>query len=104
MSQKEPLKISESTGNKKIFFGDDGEVVDKPQHKAENSKNKSFKKSHTNGTDTEITDKWHQKYDEYNSNELTELKESELKTFIDHCKNCFEEQVPKLEKSKFSTV
>ena len=104
MNKKEPIKISTNPGNKKIIFGEDGEVVDKPvQEKKESDKNnKNSKKNNNklkNGTENDLGKKWHQQYDEHNSKELAEIKESEFRTFEEHCKKCFDEEVEKLVKS-----
>lgn len=101
MNKKEPLVISTEKTNKKIFFGEDGEVVDKPIEIKENKQSNKIKKLtkfDSNGTDIET--KWYQLYEEYNTNELMEIKESEFRTFEEHCKKCFTEEVEKLQKSK----
>lgn len=100
MNKKEPLKISTEKTNKKIFFGENGEVVDKPivNNEEKQNKIKKSKKHFSNGSD--IGTKWYQLYDEYNTKEPMEIKESEFKTFEEHCKKCFTEEVEKLQKSK----
>jgi hypothetical protein len=104
MNKKEPLKITTEKTNKKIFFGENGEVVDKPVINSDESQNNKIKKSKKynarNDTGKDIETKWYQIYDEYNTKELMEIKESEFKTFEEHCKKCFTETVEKLEKSK----
>lgn len=104
MNKKELLKIAENPGNKKIFFGDDGEIIDKPLEKKEEKQNNKIKKSKNhmkNGNDRDIGSKWFEEYDEYNTKELSEIKESEFKTFEEHCKKCFDEEVEKSQKSKY---
>jgi hypothetical protein len=117
MSLKVPLVIDTSAKNKKLFFGDDGEVVDKPAGKKESKKNDSPQKNtnqnKSNGKfshkqngfgpkkeEGDLEQKWHQLYAEHNTDEIIDIKNSEFSTFEDFCKKCFNEEVQKLTKSK----
>jgi ribosomal protein S3AE len=102
-----PMKIDLNPKGKKLVFNDDGETIEKPveisldstngDKKSSKHKNK-FKKNDMNSDDVES--KWYQLYDEYNSNELLEMKDAEFNTFRDFCRNCFEEEIQRLAKSK----
>ncbi|XP_070497561.1 nucleolar complex protein 1 [Chironomus tepperi] len=96
IKNKEPLKITTEKTNKKIFFGENGEIVDKPIETKDEKQEKIKKSKKYDGHD--IGKKWYQLYDEYNTKELMEIKESEFKTFEEHCKKCFTEEVEKLQK------
>lgn len=107
---KTPLKIDLNTSTKKVYFGDDGGVVDKPKkvekediseisngHSA--SKNKQFGKKSTDQS-KEIEKKWYQKFDAFNTGEVKELSDFENKTLAQICRNAFSELIVKLEKSE----
>lgn len=114
MNRKGPIKIEAGMQNKKILFGEDGEVVTKPTEKKDNNKNDtSTQKSknqnkangfkHTNGFGTKKEDdvgkRWYQLYEEYNTDELHEIKMSEFNTFEEFCKKCFNDEAEKLGKN-----
>lgn len=109
---KTPLKIDLNTSTKKVYFGDDGGVVDKPKkvekeeksevsngHGAAGSKNKQFGKKSTDES-KEIEKKWYQKFDAFNTGEVKELSDFENKTLTQICRNAFSELIVKLEKSE----
>lgn len=115
MKPKQAVKIDEAGNNKKVYFGDDGQVVDKPVVKQKIAKvpkvvvenetsevlekpKKSFKKYQQNGEDLET--RWYQFYEEHNTSEFKEIKDSELKTLQTFCRNCFNEEIQNLSKSE----
>lgn len=112
MKPKTPLKIDLDSESKKVYFGDDGSVVDKPKekkiekiiqepeitHTFSNGKAK-FKKSQN---PDEIQQKWYMKFADFNSDELKEIKDSEINALTQLCKSSFNDVVAKLEKSKFN--
>lgn len=119
MNKKEPLVINTNAQNKKIFFNEDGDVVDKPVTKKEKKKNEpqtennevnaedsnvKFNKKNKNGykqpSDNDVESRWHQLFEEYNTDEFIEIKTTEFNTFEEFCKKCFTEEVQRLGKSK----
>lgn len=116
MKPKQTVKIDEAGNNKKVYFGDDGQVVDKPVVKQkivkvpkvvaevgtsevlEKKPKKSFKKYQPNGEDLET--RWYQFYEEHNTSEFKEIKDSELNTLQALCRNCFNEEIQKLSNSE----
>ena len=115
MKPKEPLKILPSGGNKKVYFADDGKVTEKvtpsPQiviskeKTAEEPqiKQKKFKKD-SRKEGEELGTRWYQVYEEHNSNEMTEVKDSEMRSFEEHCKKCFNEEFENFQKSKLQEI
>lgn len=110
IKDKTPLKIDLNSSTKKVYFGDDGSVVDKPiiSEKIENSelssdqystKNKLTKKS-KNDESNDVEKKWYHTFQDFNTNELKELSDFENKTLSQICRHAFNELVVKLEKSK----
>lgn len=108
---KTPLKIDLNTSTKKVYFGDDGGVVDQPKQmkKIEKSeelnghsakKKDKFNKKQNNEEAKQIETKWYQKFDEHNTGELKELSDFENKTLAQICRNAFSELIVKLEKSE----
>ncbi|XP_055373375.1 CCAAT/enhancer-binding protein zeta [Condylostylus longicornis] len=88
-----------SSKNKKIIFGDDGEVLSEKQIK---DKKRKFNKISNNPKDTEndIGKKWYEVYPEYNiCEEVIEIKDSEQKSLEELCKNAYEEELPHLLKN-----
>lgn len=123
MKPKTPVVIDTGTSNKKVYFGDGGEVVDKPIVKKKVDKTpkadvaaveeetsgeitqkpkKGFKKYPQNGEDLET--KWYQVYEEYNTNEFKDIKDSELSTLQQLCRSCFNDEIQKLSKSKLKLM
>lgn len=117
MKPKVPLKIDLDSESKKVYYGDDGSVVDKPKEKKikkkiENSeiaevnevpkvKNKiKFKKNKDKDESGKIEEKWYMKFADYNTSELKEIKDSEINALTQLCRTAFNEIVTKLEKSK----
>lgn len=115
MKPKTAVKIDDSSSNKKVYFGDDGGVVDKPQVKPNNGNHekltesdevstpklkKGFKKHQQNGESIEA--KWYQVYEEHNTKEFKEIKDSELITLQQLCKSSFNDEIQKLSKSKLT--
>jgi hypothetical protein len=117
MKPKVPLKIDLDSESKKVYFGDDGSVVDKPKEKKikkkiENSetsevneaskvKNKGkFKKNWETDDSEKIEEKWYMKFADFNTNEFKEIKDSEVSTLTQLCRSSFNEIVAKLEKGK----
>lgn len=116
MKPKQDLKIDLSANTKKVYFGDNGEVVDKPIVKSKPAKavetenqestevdyekpKKNFKKYHDNGDNLET--RWYQIHDEHNTSEFKDIKDSELNTLQTLCRNSFNEEIQKLSKSKW---
>lgn len=116
---KPVVKIDDTSNNKKVYFGDDGQVTDKPAVKPKPLKKvnnvvateepatdeivekpkKGFKKQYQqNGNDLET--KWYQVHAEHNTNEFKDIKDSELNALQSVCKNAFNEEVQKLTRSK----
>lgn len=116
------VKIDDTSNNKKVYYGDEGQVVDEPVVKPKPVKKlnnvaveeqpsteenvqklkKGFKKKYQqNGNDLET--KWYQVYQEHNTSEFKDIKDSELKALQSLCKNAFNEEVQKLMKSKLKT-
>lgn len=120
MKPKTVLKIDENESNKKMYFGDDGQVVDKPVVKKKIEKTpkvaanveaeeesteistvkpkKGFKKYQQNVEDIET--KWYQFHEEHNTNEFKDIKDSELNTLQQLCRTSFNEEIQKQTKSK----
>lgn len=107
--QKTVLKIDDSSSNKKVYFGDEGQIVDEPVDKPKQPKivvaeekvndGEKFKKHHhQNGKDLER--KWYQTYEEHNTSEFKDIKDSELRALQSVCKNAFFEEIQALQKSK----
>lgn len=104
--------------SKKVYFGDDGQVVDKPvvkqkvekipkaQEATEESSEivvkpkKGFKKYQQNAPDLET--KWYQVHEEHNTSEFKEIKDSELTTLHSLCRSSFNDEIQKLSKSEFN--
>ena len=88
MNKKEPLKITTEKTNKKIFFGENGEVVDKPIENSEETQNNKIKKSKKynarNDPGHDIETKWYEVYDEYNTKELMEVQKLEKSKLINY--------------------
>lgn len=116
MKPKEPLKIGPSGSNKKVYFADDGKVTEKvtpsPQIVISKEKiveepqikqhKKKFKDSRKEGE--ELGTRWYQIYEEHNSNEMIEVKDSEMRSFEEHCKKCFNEELENFQKSKLQKI
>lgn len=116
---KQIVKIDDSVENKKVYFGTEGEVVDKPVVKKKQVKaaepevkdedvteivqkpKKNFKKSQQNGQD--LGTKWYQHFEEHNTNEFKDIKASELSTLQQLCRTCFNDEIVKLNKSECFT-
>lgn len=117
MKPKVPLKIDDSVASKKVYFGDNGEVVDAPVVKKKHVKankveevetettevaktpKKGFnKKPQQNGEDLGI--RWYQVHAEFNTDEFKEIKDSELNVLQQLCRSCFNDEIQKLSKSK----
>lgn len=108
--QKTVLKIDDSSSNKKVYFGDEGQVVDEPVDRPKQTKivvaeekvndGEGFKKRHQqNGKDLER--KWYQTYEQHNTSEFKDIKDSELRALQSICKNAFLEEIQALQKSEF---
>lgn len=116
MKPKVPLKIDDNVAAKKVYFGDNGEVVDKPVVKkkaeklkqvevtetetsevAENPKKGFAKRPQHNGQD--LGTRWYQVHEEFNTSEFKDMKDSELATLQQLCRSCFNEEIQKLTKS-----
>lgn len=120
MKPKTVIATDKSSTNKKVYFGDDGVVVDKPdvtsttekQQKPDKSENvlpfiskekKGFKKYQQNAKDIEM--KWYQVHEKNNTSEFKEMKDSELSALQQLCKSSFSVEIQKLSKSKsYSSV
>jgi hypothetical protein len=122
MKPKNTVKIDENDSNKKVYFGDDGQVVDKPIVKkkveksfkiaavvekegesteiSENKPKKGYKKFQQKVDDLET--KWYQFFAEHNTNEIKDIKDSELNTLQQLCRACFNDEIQKQTKSKFN--
>lgn len=119
MKPKTPVVIDTDSSNKKVYFGDGGEVVDEPVVKKKVFKTpkpdaaeveegtseefaykskKGFKKYQQNGQDLET--KWYQVHEEHNTNEFKDIKDSELSTLQQLCRSSFNDEIQKLSKSK----
>lgn len=110
MKPKNPLIIADNSNNKKVYFGDNGEVVDKPVIKKKPEKNggeeisvkttkKIFKKPQQHAQDLET--KWYETFEEYNTNEFKDIKDADLETLKKLCKNAFTEEIQKMAKSEY---
>lgn len=113
---KQTVKIDEVGNNKKVYFGEEGqEVVVKPKklktpkvvapeeteevsHVSHKKPRKSFNQHQQNGDDLET--KWYQFFEEHNTSEFKEIKDSELSTLQQLCRNCFNDEIQRLSKSK----
>lgn len=117
MKPKVPLVIDDSSASKKVYFGDSGEIVDKPLVKKKIEKPKKIEESETatpevaqkskkgfakrppqNGQDLET--KWYQVHAEYNTHEFKDIKDSELTTLQQLCRSCFNDEIQRLTKSE----
>lgn len=95
MKPKEPLKIGEISSNKKIIFDDSGKVSEKANStpvKEIKHKKKSFENNVELGS-------WYKSFEEHNSNERIDIKDTDMKSFQIHCKECFEEMAETFKKS-----
>lgn len=112
MKPKQPLKITANGSNKKVYFADDGEIIEKvilspqiviPSENKDESQikqqKKKFKKDYRKEGE-ELGTRWYQVYEEHNSNEMIEVKDSEMRSFEEHCKKCFNEELENFQKSK----
>lgn len=112
MKPKEPLKITTTGSNKKIYFEENGKTSMKASQNVETPKSnensestqvkpqkKKFKKDYRKESE-ELGTRWYQVYEEYNTDEQIELKDNEMKSFEEHCKKCFNEEVEEFKKSK----
>lgn len=115
MKPKTAVEIDNNGTSKKVYFGDDGQVVDKPVVKQKVEKitknsvateelseivvkpKKGFKKHQQNVPDLET--KWYQVHEEYNTTEFKEIKDSELTTLHSLCRSSFNDEIQKLSKS-----
>lgn len=114
---KQVVKIDDNVENKKVYFGNGGEVVDKPVVKQKKVKavepeikdedvteetdsrpKKNFKKSQQNGKD--LGAKWYQFHEDHNTNEFKDIKASELSTLQQLCRSSFNDEIVKLNKSE----
>lgn len=108
MKSKEPLKITTESKNKKIYFEENGKTLEKVNsiNESINITEKSPKKPQKKKgrkdfrEEVEIGTRWYQIYDEYNSNELADIKDNEMRSFEEHCKKCFTEELDDFRKSK----
>lgn len=122
MNPKAVVKVDENGSNKKVYFGDDGSVVEKPAVKPKAKKvqeeeaegetfegtggefvkkpKKNFKKQYQSGENLET--KWYQVYEEHNTNEFKDIKDSELTILQQLCRSSFNSEILKLSKSKSS--
>jgi hypothetical protein len=119
MKPKTVVKIDDNQSNKKVYFGDQGQVVDEPIVKPKPLKKvetvaaevaeeestdfvkkprKNFKKFDSNGDDIGV--KWYQAHEEYNTNEFKDIKDSELATLQQLCRSSFNDEIQKMTKSK----
>lgn len=92
------MAVEKNKSNKKIYFGDDGEIVDKPPSQPLSKSKKRPEKHHQDGQNLET--KWYQVYEEYNTNEFNDIKDSELKVLQQLCQSSFNDEVQKLIKSE----
>lgn len=117
---KQTVKIDEVGNNKKVYFGEEGQEVDEPVVKPKALKipkvvapeeteevsykkpKKSFNKHQQNGDDLET--KWYQFFEEHNTSEFKEIKDSELSTLQQLCRNCFNDEIQRLSKSKSTSI
>lgn len=109
MKPKEPLKIFTESKSKKIYFEENGKTIEKVNSVKESNKivenspnkpqQKKIKKDFRKERE-EIGTRWYQLYDEYNNNELVDIKENEMRSFEEHCKKCFMEELDDFRKSK----
>lgn len=116
---KQTVKIDEVGNNKKVYFGEEGQEVDEPvvkpkklktpkvvapeeteevPHVSHKKPRKSFNQHQQNGDDLET--KWYQFFEEHNTSEFKEIKDSELSTLQQLCRNCFNDEIQRLSKSK----
>lgn len=112
MKPKEPLVIATNSSNKKIYFEENGKTsekvnqVEKTAKLSENNDStpakphkKKFKKDYRKEGE-ELGTKWYQVHDEHNTDEMIEMKDTEVRSFEEHCKKCFNEEFEKIKKSK----
>lgn len=117
--KKPALKIDDSSNNKKVYFGDDGEEVDVPAfvkatpakaqenvvvESATNGEHKKGFKKRYQPNHNELETKWYQLYQEHNTSEFKDIKDAELTSLQNLCKNSFNEEVQKLQKSKWNWI
>lgn len=116
---KQIVKIDDAASNKRVIFGDDLQEIEAPvvKHKfvkpveteeaveetgeisGNKKQKKGFKKQYDNADD--VGTKWYQFYEEHNTNEFKDIKDSELNTLQQICRSCFNDETQKLTKSKF---
>lgn len=120
MKPKPVVKIDDNVTTKKVYFGDDGQIVDKPIVKKKPEKlnkipaeetetsevteepnhkfKKGFKKHQQSAQD--LGTKWYQVHEEHNTSEFKDIKDSELNTLQQLCRSSFNDEIQKLTKSK----
>lgn len=111
MKPKEPLKIATNGDNKKIYFGENGKKSEQAATKPEISENKEkvkpekkkWKKDFRKESEG-LGTKWYQVYDEYNTNEQIDIKDSDLRMFEEHCKKSFNDQLEEFKNSKVKII
>jgi hypothetical protein len=112
---KLPIKIDDSA-NKKVYFGDDGQVVDKPKKQQEPAKKhekhveESTADDKTNGKQgfkkkrrddaVGLETKWYHVHQEHNTGEVKDIKDSELSALRSLCKSAFQAASSELQKSE----
>ena len=110
MKPKAAVIIDNNSANKKVYFGDDGGIVDKlrggenpvklDKSEIENvskTKKQAFNKKQQNWEDVEK--KWYQVYEEHNTSEFKEIKDSDLTALQQLCKSSFNDVIQKLSRS-----
>lgn len=116
MKPKEPLKIATNSSNKKIYFEDNGktskkvnqsELIPKTSNEFDTTQikpnKKKFKKDFRK-EGQELGIKWYEVHQEHNTDELIEMKDTEVRSFEEHCKKCFNEEIDTFKKSNLNII
>lgn len=108
MKPKELLKITSNSSNKKIYFEDNGKASEKVEQivktpiLSESSEIKPQKKKFKKHDGEDLGMKWYQAFEEHNTEEQTEIKDTEMRMFEEHCKKCFNDEIENFKKSKLN--
>lgn len=104
MKPKTAVVIDSSVSNKKVYFGESGDVIDKPvvKHKIEDRQKPESTKTKREFKKQDVETKWYQLNEEHNTKEFADIKDSELQLLEKQCRSSFNDEILKLTKSKLN--
>lgn len=92
------------TSKKKIYFGDDGQVIEKPvaEQSKQNKQEPDKKNQNVIQTNTahDLEAKWYQLNQQHNTCDFTDIKDSELSKLKSLCTECYISETQILQKGK----